>query len=253
MLSPSLEGNGWIHHSVPGSFPLHTDWHAAVKLRCLVVLLCRGDPGVHAQCLQPLNRPCLNVGSQAGLQGKADAAATPSPNTVSDCSGPAEMAKASAPWLHCSLSMALGCQQPLHGRPALHRTGGLPVPAMGRAAGDPPVWRGRPRGEAAAGRRLVVLAQHVSLTSLSTCDGCACVWCLSGTHPPQAPIHPSALLVGDSFFIRRFPKSILCPLSKPVASLPGWIWPGAAQSWTRAELPFPQMIPPCRLSEGPKV
>lgn len=42
---------GYIHQSVPGSFPLHTDWHAAVKLRCLVVLLCRGDPGAHAQCL----------------------------------------------------------------------------------------------------------------------------------------------------------------------------------------------------------
>lgn len=96
----------------------------------------------------------------------------------------------------------------------------------------------------------MVLAQRVSLTSLSTCDGCACVWCLSGTHPPQAPIHPSALLVGDSFFMRRFPKSILCPLSKPAASVPGWIWPGAAQSWVRAELPFSKSSHPAVCQKG---
>lgn len=96
----------------------------------------------------------------------------------------------------------------------------------------------------------MVLAQRVSPTSLSTCAGCACVWCLSGTHPPQAPIHPSAWLVGDSFFMRRFPRSILCPLSKPVASLPGRIWPGAEQSWVRADLPFSHIIPPCCLPEG---
>lgn len=44
-------GGGYFHRSVPGSFPLHTYWHAAVKLRGLVVLLCRGDLGVHTQCL----------------------------------------------------------------------------------------------------------------------------------------------------------------------------------------------------------
>lgn len=71
--------------------------------------------------------------------------------------------------------------------------------------------------------------------------------CLSGPHPPQAPLRPSALLVGDSFFMRRFPKSILCPLSEPAAPLPGWIWPGAAHAGCAQSPPAPTASHPAAL------
>lgn len=173
--------------------------------------------------------------SHAGWQGKADAAAMPSPNTASACSKQQRWPKmllhgciATSPWLWFASRPTVASQCPTEqpGSPCQLREGSWGAPGA--------AWLAARRGC----RRLMVLAQHISLTSLSTCDGCACVWCLLGTHPPQAAIHPSALLVGDSFFMRRFPKSILCPLSKPVASVPGWIWPGAAQSWVCAELPF---------------
>lgn len=120
----------------------------------------------------------------------------------------------------------------------------LTAPAVGWGAGgrghvqlswEPPRHRDRQREAGSAAG-----SEHLRWARCAASPGAA--------SPPQAPFRPAARLVGDSFFMRRFPTLIPCPLSEPVASLPGWIWLGAERCGAHAEPPSPKSP-----TEGPEL